>query len=406
MGRDDVVPVQQVVKFRSPRVPVAVAAVLALSAVAVALIGLGAPPRGGDLQPGMVTVAGVDPTSGDEVRADWSKPIPVTVAGVQAGTAALALDVAGATIGRHEAPITPSDLGAVAAVPAPFNQYVLAGRTTAVLTVRGDGTPPATYRFGMTSMQPATTTALSAGLIGSGAVRRRVHGVLPPCAATRAQSVLSEHRPSAQRGRPGGGGRRRGVGPDGTGTDGGHAHRLGGACRHRGDRRDDRRDACRPNRKIPPHPSRTRTGGRHETPCGGTMVASPPLIEIREWGRPARRRLLSQPLTVGRDCPGEVLADAGVSGEHLRLVPSPTALSAIDLGSRNGTLINGTALTGRAALAPGDVLRLGRSEIIVLHPPPSSATGMTWNTIRLGSGSRRPPFRRLHRRCRPSARGS
>jgi nitrite reductase (NADH) large subunit len=116
------------------------------------------------------------------------------------------------------------------------------------------------------------------------------------------------------------------------------------------------------------------------------MVASPPLIEIREWGRPARRRLLSQPLTVGRDCPGEVLADAGVSGEHLRLVPSPTALSAIDLGSRNGTLINGTALTGRAALAPGDVLRLGRSEIIVLHPPAVKRNGddLEHDSTRLG----------------------
>ena len=165
VGRDDVVPVQQVVKFRSPRVPVVVAAVLALAAVAVALIGLSAPPRGGDLQPGMVTVAGVDPTSGEEVLADWSKPIPVTVAGVEAGTAAIALDVAGATIGRHEAPITPSAQGAVASVPAPFNKYVLAGRTTAVLTVHGDGTPTATYRFGMTSVQPATTTALSVGLV-------------------------------------------------------------------------------------------------------------------------------------------------------------------------------------------------------------------------------------------------
>ena len=164
VGRNDVVPVQQVVKFPSPRVPAMVAAMLALSAVAVALIGLGAPPRGGDLQPGMVTVAGVDPTSGHEVRADWSKPIPVTVAGAQAGTASLALDVAGATVGRHEAPIMPSDLGAVAAVPAPFNQYVLGGLTTAVLTVKGDGTPPATYRFGMTSMQPAKATALSAAL--------------------------------------------------------------------------------------------------------------------------------------------------------------------------------------------------------------------------------------------------
>ena len=165
VGRDDVVPVQQVVKFRSPRVPVVVAAVLALAAVAVALIGLSAPPRGGDLQPGMVTVAGVDPTSGEEVLADWSKPIPVTIAGVEAGTAAIALDVAGATVGRHEAPITPSAQGAVASVPAPFNKYVLAGPTTAVLTIHGDGTPTATYRFGMTSVQPATTTALSVGLV-------------------------------------------------------------------------------------------------------------------------------------------------------------------------------------------------------------------------------------------------
>lgn len=165
VSRNDVVPVPEVVKFPSPRVPVAVAVVLALSAIVVALIGLGAPTRGGDLQPGMVTVAGVDPTSGDEVRADWSKPIPVTVAGVEAGTASLALDVAGVAVGRHEAPSKPSDQGAVAAVPAPFNPYVVAGRTPAVLTVRSDGTPPATYRFGMTSVQPATTTALSAGLV-------------------------------------------------------------------------------------------------------------------------------------------------------------------------------------------------------------------------------------------------
>src|SRR6478735_4053771 len=105
------------------------------------------------------------------------------------------------------------------------------------------------------------------------------------------------------------------------------------------------------------------------------MVASPPVVEIREWGRPARRRTLIQPLTIGRDCPGEVLVDDGVSRKHLRLVPSPTALSAVDLGSRNGTTINGTALTGRAALAPGDVLRIGRSEIIVLHPPSVELNG-------------------------------
>jgi nitrite reductase (NADH) large subunit len=98
-------------------------------------------------------------------------------------------------------------------------------------------------------------------------------------------------------------------------------------------------------------------------------VAGPPLIEIREWGRPARRRVLSRPIIVGRDSSGESLADERVSRQHLRLVPSPTALSVVDLGSRNGTTVNGIALTRRVALVPGDVVRLGRSEIIVLHTP-------------------------------------
>ena len=98
-------------------------------------------------------------------------------------------------------------------------------------------------------------------------------------------------------------------------------------------------------------------------------MAGPPLIEIREWGRPARRLVLSRPIVVGRDCTGAILADERVSRQHLRLVPSPTALSVVDLGSRNGTTVNGVALTRRVALVPGDVVRLGRSEIIVLHTP-------------------------------------
>lgn len=94
-----------------------------------------------------------------------------------------------------------------------------------------------------------------------------------------------------------------------------------------------------------------------------------PLIEIRDWGRPPRQVALSAPIVVGRDCAGEILADAEVSREHLRVVPSPTALSVVDLDSRNGTTLNGVALTGRAKLSAGDVLRLGRSEIIVLSTP-------------------------------------
>src|SRR5246127_2772804 len=98
-------------------------------------------------------------------------------------------------------------------------------------------------------------------------------------------------------------------------------------------------------------------------------MANPPVIEVREWGCPARRVVLSRPLVIGRECAGGNVADDEVSREHLRLVPSPTALSVVDLGSRNGTTLNGVALTGRAALTSGDVVRLGRSEIIVLSMP-------------------------------------
>lgn len=161
VGRKDVAPVQQVVKFPSPRVPVAVAAVLAVLAVAVALVGLGAPPRGGDLAPGTVTVAGVDPTTGADVKVDMTKPIPVSVAGLPGDRVALAVDVAGATIGHHEAPIAPAAPVPTAMVPAPFNPYVLAGRMTGVITVLNGQTAIATYRFGLTSTQPATTTGLT-----------------------------------------------------------------------------------------------------------------------------------------------------------------------------------------------------------------------------------------------------
>ena len=95
-------------------------------------------------------------------------------------------------------------------------------------------------------------------------------------------------------------------------------------------------------------------------------MAGPPIIEIREPGQPVRRVVVERAIEVGRACDGEVLSDEGVSRRHLRLVPSPVALSVVDLGSRNGTLVNGTPITGRVVLEPGAVVRLGSTEIIMI----------------------------------------
>ncbi len=98
-------------------------------------------------------------------------------------------------------------------------------------------------------------------------------------------------------------------------------------------------------------------------------MPEPPVIEIREPGQAVRRVVLSHAVEVGRDCDGEVVSDAGVSRRHLKLVPNPTSLSVVDLGSRNGTLVNGHPLSGRASLQAGDIVRLGSTDIVVVSRP-------------------------------------
>jgi nitrite reductase (NADH) large subunit len=96
------------------------------------------------------------------------------------------------------------------------------------------------------------------------------------------------------------------------------------------------------------------------------QMSSAPIVEIREPGLGVRRLELDHPIEVGRECDGENLADPGVSRRHLRLVPTPVGLSLVDLESRNGTRVNGEKVTGRVVLQPGDVVRLGDSEIVMV----------------------------------------
>ena len=102
-------------------------------------------------------------------------------------------------------------------------------------------------------------------------------------------------------------------------------------------------------------------------------MAEQPVVEIREPGEAVRQVVLDHAVEVGRDCDGENVEDPGVSRRHLKLVPNPTSLSVVDLGSRNGTLVNGNPLTGRASLQAGDIVRLGSTDIIVVSRPVATA---------------------------------
>lgn len=76
--------------------------------------------------------------------------------------------------------------------------------------------------------------------------------------------------------------------------------------------------------------------------------------------------LKDAPLTLGRasDADGQVIDD-NVSRQHVRFEWDATARlhSVTDLGSRNGTRVNGEQVTGPALLRDGDEITLGATTI-------------------------------------------
>ncbi len=74
----------------------------------------------------------------------------------------------------------------------------------------------------------------------------------------------------------------------------------------------------------------------------------------------ACRRLGREPVRIGRDPGNDIeLDDDGVSRDHARLDRIDELLSLTDLGSTNGTLLNGVELAGTAVLANGDQIKVG-----------------------------------------------
>lgn len=74
-----------------------------------------------------------------------------------------------------------------------------------------------------------------------------------------------------------------------------------------------------------------------------------------------QRHVLQLPhVTVGRSAgAGIVIADDSVSREHARFAISGTTVQIEDLGSSNGTLVNGQTVQGKATLRDGDMLQFG-----------------------------------------------
>jgi class 3 adenylate cyclase len=84
-----------------------------------------------------------------------------------------------------------------------------------------------------------------------------------------------------------------------------------------------------------------------------------------------RSIVIDRETSVGRDVGVDlILPDPEISRRHAVFRRSGDVLEVEDLGSLNGTWVNGARITGRVQLAPDDTIKLGTTHLRVLAPTP------------------------------------
>jgi class 3 adenylate cyclase len=106
-------------------------------------------------------------------------------------------------------------------------------------------------------------------------------------------------------------------------------------------------------------------------------VNGPHVVTVVQPGRVPLHLLVRDRLPIGRAGDGLVLADERVSRRHCELRVRAGQLVVTDTGSSNGTLVNGTPVSGTQVLHDGDELQIGDTRIEVgsvedAGPPPAS----------------------------------
>jgi predicted component of type VI protein secretion system len=83
---------------------------------------------------------------------------------------------------------------------------------------------------------------------------------------------------------------------------------------------------------------------------------------------------VSDELVVGRVEADVSLDDEEVSRRHALVRPAASGIEILDLGSRNGTWVNGARIAAATRLAHGDEVRLGRTVLRVEGGAPARET--------------------------------
>ncbi|HXG76968.1 MAG TPA: FHA domain-containing protein [Gaiellaceae bacterium] len=112
-------------------------------------------------------------------------------------------------------------------------------------------------------------------------------------------------------------------------------------------------------------------GAREAAELRAAHGVSPARLRVvRGPGLPVGRVVeLDRPTVVGRDddCGLRLDGDEFASAHHARLEPTAGGVRVVDLGSTNGTFVNGERVRDAEVLRRGDILRVGTTELEVVR---------------------------------------
>jgi predicted component of type VI protein secretion system len=111
-------------------------------------------------------------------------------------------------------------------------------------------------------------------------------------------------------------------------------------------------------------------------------------------------RLSEEEITLGREMQNDlVISDPEVSRKHARLRRAETGYTIEDLGSTNGTFVNGARITRAVQLADGDRVSLGETIQLVYQERMPARD----QTVVAGVGTATPPLGEAEKPAEPSA---